>query len=67
MSYLRAADSPPHPDKVGKFYLAKRMKHRCDVGGSGCSENESGSIGLYLLEFRKKILRTARQKRVAII
>ena len=41
----------------------KRMKYRNDVGGSGCFENESCSIVLYLLEFRKKILRTARQKR----
>ena len=41
----------------------KRMKYRSDVDGSGCSENESCSIVLYLLEFRKKILRTARQKR----
>ena len=40
----------------------KRMKHRSDVGRSGCSENESCSIVLYLLEFRKKILRTDRQK-----
>ena len=45
----------------------KGMKHRSDVGGSGCSENESCSIVLYLLEFRKKILRTARQKRVSMI
>ena len=36
----------------------KRMKHRSDVGRSGCSENESCSIVLYFLEFRKKILRT---------
>ena len=32
----------------------KRMKHRSDVGRSGCSENESCSIVPYLLEFRKK-------------
>ena len=37
----------------------KRMKHRSDVGRSGCSENESCSIVLYFLEFRKKILRIA--------
>ena len=35
----------------------KRMKHRSDVGSSSCSENESRSIVLYFLEFRKKILR----------
>ena len=40
----------------------KRMKHRIDVGRSGCSKNESCSIVLYFLEFRKRILRTARQK-----
>ena len=40
----------------------KRMKHRSDVGRSGCSENESCSIVLYFLEFRKKILRTLCQK-----
>ena len=34
----------------------KRMKHRSDVGRSGCSENESCSIVLYFLEFRNKIL-----------
>ena len=45
----------------------KIMKYRSDVGGSGCFENESCSIVLYLSELRKKILRTARQKRVAII
>ena len=45
----------------------KRMKYRSDVGESECFENESCSIILYLLELRKKILRTARQKRVAII
>ena len=45
----------------------KRMKHRSDVGGSGCSENQSGTIGLYLLELTKKPLRTAGQKGVAII
>ena len=44
----------------------KRMKHWGDVGASGCFENESCSIVLYLLDFRKKMLRTARQKRVAI-
>ena len=37
----------------------KRMKHRSGVVRSGCSENESCSIVLYFLEFRKKILRTA--------
>ena len=31
------------------------------------SENESGSIVLYLSEFRKKIYRTARKRRVAMI
>ena len=36
-------------------------KHRSDVGGSGCFVNESGIIVLYLLEFRKKMLRTACQ------
>ena len=40
----------------------KRMKHRNDVGRSGCSENESCSSVLYFWEFRKKILRTALQK-----
>ena len=45
----------------------KRMKHRSDVGGSGCSENQSGTIGLHLLELTKKPLRTAGQKGVAII
>ena len=40
----------------------KRMKHRSDVGRSGCSENVSSSIVLYFLEFRKKILRTARRR-----
>ena len=60
--------------KKGQFVLdpllnrqpVKRMKYRNDVGGSGCFENESCSIVLYLLEFRKKIPRTAPQKRVAI-
>ena len=32
----------------------KRMKHRSDVGRSACSENESYSIVLYLLEFSKE-------------
>ena len=45
----------------------ERMKQGSDVGGSGCSENESGSIVLYLSEFRRKILRTARHKLVSII
>ena len=45
----------------------KRKKNRSDVGGSGCFENERGSIVPYLLEFRKKILRTARRKRVAAV
>ena len=31
----------------------KRMKYRSHVGVSGCSENESCGIVLYLLEFRK--------------
>ena len=38
---------------MGEFYN-EEDKHRSDVGGSGCSENESGIIVLYLLEFRKK-------------
>ena len=38
------------------------MKHTSDVGLSGSSENESGSIVLDLLEFRRKILRTAGQR-----
>ena len=44
----------------------KRMKHRSDEGRSSCSENRFCSIiiVLYLLEFRKERLRTARQKRV---
>ena len=45
----------------------KTVKHRSYMGGSGCSENESCSIVLYLLELRKKILKIARQKRVLII
>ena len=45
----------------------KRKKNRSDVGGSGCFENECGSIVPYLLEFKKKILRTARRKRVAAV
>ena len=32
----------------------KRMKHRSNVGRSGCSENESCSIVLYFLEKKKK-------------
>ena len=34
------------------------MKRKSDVGGSGSSENESGSFVLGLSEFRKKIVRT---------
>ena len=34
----------------------KTVKHRTDMDGSGCSENESGNIVLCLLEFKKKIL-----------
>ena len=49
-------------DPVLNRYPMKRMKHRIDVGRSVCSKNESCSIVLYFLEFRKKILRTARQK-----
>ena len=37
----------------------KRMKHKTEVGGSGGSENESGSIAPDLLEIGKKILKTA--------
>ena len=38
------------------------MKHTSDVGLSVSSENESGSIILDILEFRRKILRTAGQR-----
>ena len=45
----------------------KRWKHSSDIGRSRCSENESGSIALYVCCFRKKILGTACQKRAAEI
>ena len=45
----------------------KRIKDRSNVGGFGGSENESGSIVLDFLEFRKMTRRTARQKRVSVI
>ena len=44
-------------DPLLSKYPVKRMKHGSDVGRSGCSENESCSIVVYFLEFRKKILR----------
>ena len=37
----------------------KRMKHRSDVGTSGCSENESCSVVLYFLEKKKKTKKEA--------
>ena len=40
----------------------KRMKHKSDGGGSGCSENDYCSIVLYPLEFRKKMLRIDLEK-----
>ena len=45
----------------------KKSLRSSDVHGPECSENGSRSIVLNLLAFRKKVLRTARQKRVAVI
>ena len=40
---------------LGRYPL-KTVKHRTDMDRSDCSENESGSIVLCLLELTKKIL-----------
>lgn len=40
----------------------KKRKHRDDVGGSRCSENESSGTVLELLEFRTETFRAAPPK-----
>ena len=40
------------------------MKRKSDLGGSGGSENESGSFVLGLLAFRKKILKTDMKRKI---
>ena len=61
-NYLKAKQRQFVFDPLLSKESVKRMKYRSDVGRSGCSENESYSIVLYIFEFRKKIFRTARQK-----
>ena len=41
-------------DPLLNMWQVKTMKYSTDVGESGGSENESGSIVLNMLEFRKR-------------